>query len=106
MWTSPKSDFKCNATIQHLPSSKYLTVLPSRTGNYVTLSSNFRSDASVFAVYARRKSEGTLGLLNKCTNRWLGVGMVLGGVCCKGTSFGYREEWEVGVLLLLLLLFC
>lgn len=95
IWRSVKSDFKCWVILQHLPSNRYLTVLPHRTGNTVSLEEDFRSDSAIFGVYTRRKSESTIGFLNKCTNRWMGQSMLFGYVACSASRFGYREEWEL-----------
>eukprot|EP00555_Chaetoceros_dichaeta_P012827 CAMPEP_0198259622 /NCGR_PEP_ID=MMETSP1447-20131203/8765_1 /TAXON_ID=420782 /ORGANISM="Chaetoceros dichaeta, Strain CCMP1751" /LENGTH=373 /DNA_ID=CAMNT_0043947057 /DNA_START=132 /DNA_END=1250 /DNA_ORIENTATION=+ len=95
IWRSVKSDFKCWVMLQHLPSNRYLTVLPHRTGNTVSLEEDFRSDSAIFGVYTRQKSESTIGLLNKCTNRWMGQSMLFGSIACSASRFGYREEWEL-----------
>ncbi len=115
MWRYPKSNYKCTVLIQHVPTSKYLTIEPHHNNKITLYNEEQVTDASIFNVYERQtprnnhNQDGLLsssststsklnliiGFQNKCTNLWLGQSSVFGSVVCTARKFGKNEEWEI-----------
>jgi hypothetical protein len=55
-WKTPKAEFQCWIAMEHVPTGKYLSILPSIT--VPSLEEQFQSDASIFGVYARGGGSG------------------------------------------------
>ena len=104
MWQYPKADYKCSVLVQHVPTQKYLTIVP-QNGNTIALREKASPESSVFEVHERRtptSSNGEkdrklkmIGLCNKCTKTWMGQSSFLGSVVCTAKKFGKNEEWEL-----------
>ena len=124
MWHSPKSKYKCTVLIQHVPTSKFLTIEPHHNHKITLCNQDQITDGSIFHIHQRPSRISTpatkntknnnndnddenensklnwnqqimIGLQNKCTKLWLGQSSMFGSLICTSRKFGKNEEWEI-----------
>lgn len=89
-WNKAKKEFLYEASIQHLPSGKYLAVSTSSSGLQL---SDKLNETCIFRIWQRQTAAKVFGLQSKYSHRWVGQNF-LGHLVCSAYSFDRREEWD------------
>jgi hypothetical protein len=98
-WIKDKPEFVRYASMQHVPSGRFLSVAPNNDTTLV-LTSNKLTDRCIFGIWSRggankngKRAHQIFGFQNQYNKRWAGQSL-LGQLSCSASTFGRREEWD------------
>lgn len=94
-WSKAKPTFHSFISIQHKSTNKYLAV----SKGCLVLRSVFDEETCAFGLWKRQGS--IFGLQSRFSRKWVGQSL-FGNLDCNAASFGWRQEFEVRLFVVLL----